>query len=120
MMLADSNIIIYAGSENYNHVLTWLLNELPAVSAITMVETLGYYKLNESEKANLINIFRSLKVIYPTTEVFSEAINLRQQRKISLGDALIAATAIKFDLPLATHNTEDFRWIKKLILFDPL
>jgi predicted nucleic acid-binding protein len=38
----------------------------------------------------------------------------------SLGDVLIAATALNVNLTLATHNPIDFSWIKSLAVFDPL
>ena len=49
-----------------------------------------------------------------------EAIRLRQQRKMSLGDSLIAGTALTHGLKLVTCNIADFRWIPALTLIDPL
>lgn len=37
-----------------------------------------------------------------------------------LGDALIAGIAIRQDMPLATHNVDDFAWIEELTVVDPL
>lgn len=34
-------------------------------------------------------------------------------------DSIIAATALEYDLPLATRNTRDFRHIEGLTLIDP-
>lgn len=39
---------------------------------------------------------------------------------MSLGDAIIAATALKFQLPLYTHNRADFQRIENLEIVDPL
>jgi hypothetical protein len=36
--------------------------------------------------------------------VLDQAVTLRQQHRMSLGDALVAATALVHRLPLATHN----------------
>jgi predicted nucleic acid-binding protein len=47
------------------------------------------------------------------------AVQLRQQRKISLGDALIAGTAIVHGRTLVTRNTDDFAWIDGLALLNP-
>jgi predicted nucleic acid-binding protein len=47
-------------------------------------------------------------------------INLRQQRKMSLGDALIAATCLEHNEPLATANVDDFKWIAGLDVVNPL
>jgi toxin FitB len=45
---------------------------------------------------------------------------LRQQRKMSLGDATIAATAMVHQLPIATHNVTDFQWVPNLTVIDPI
>jgi hypothetical protein len=45
---------------------------------------------------------------------------LRQQHKMSLGDSLIAATALIHDLILATRNIDDFNWINDLKLVNPI
>jgi len=87
---------------------------------VTLLEVLGYHKLKADEKEVLENLFAELSVIYPYAEVFQKAIELRQQRKVSVGDALIAATAIIHTLTLATHNTSDFDWIDGLASIDPL
>ncbi len=39
---------------------------------------------------------------------------------MSLGDALIAASALRHGLKLATHNKKDFEWIKSLEVIDPM
>jgi len=43
--------------------------------------------------------------------VAQQAIQLRQQRRIKLGDSIIAGTALVHGLTLVTHNTDDFDWI---------
>jgi len=48
------------------------------------------------------------------------AIGLRQQRKMSLGDALIAATCMAHQLPLASANDKDFDWIGGLQVHNPM
>ena len=120
MMIVDSNLIIYAASGNYPDLLEWFLDNRPSASAISMVEALGYHKLKAGEKAALETIFSELVVIYPTPEIFHTAIELRQQHTMSLGDALIAGTALHHQLMLATHNTRDFNWIDSLKITDPV
>jgi predicted nucleic acid-binding protein len=120
MILADSNIIIYVTSGQYPELTNWFLDNAPSVSAVSMVEVLGYHNLKSSEKAELERFFSRLNVLYPTAEEFHEAIGLRQRRVISLGDALVAATALNQGLILATHNTKDFVWIKTLDVIDPM
>ena len=119
-MLTDSNLIIYAASGNYPELLNWFLENEISASAISLVETLGYHNLKPREKNALETIFSELTVLYPTAEIFQTAVDLRQQRAMSLGDALIAATAFYHGLSLATHNIKDFERIKSLKVVDPM
>lgn len=91
-----------------------------SVSIISVLEALGYHKLKPREKEALTNIFEALTVIYPSSEIFQTAIELRQKQALSLGDSLIAATAIHYQMQLATYNVRDFEWIESLTVFDPL
>lgn len=120
MILADTNLIIYAASKKHPALMDWFSQNKPAVSVISIVEALGYHKLNAEEKYALEAFFAELSVLYPNPEIFQTAIELRQQHSMSLGDALIAATALHHDLSLATHNVTDFEWIKSLTTIDPL
>ncbi|HEX9957870.1 MAG TPA: PIN domain-containing protein [Fibrella sp.] len=43
-------------------------------------------------------------------------IRLRQQRKRSLGDAIIAATALIHRLPVVTNNVDDFSTVEGLTI----
>ena len=50
MILADSNLIIYAASGNYPELIEWFEENQPVASAVSLVEVLGYYKLTAKEK----------------------------------------------------------------------
>lgn len=39
---------------------------------------------------------------------------------MTLGDAIIAGTALIYELTLVTRNVTDFRWIPELNLLNPL
>ena len=119
-MLVDSNTLIYALLPDHSHVMEWLADQLPTISVISKIETLGYHRLTDEHKAGLLSFFSCLTIQYPSLQTYEIAIDLRQQKKISLGDSLIAATAIEHGLTLATRNTADFSWINNLRLFDPL
>jgi toxin FitB len=67
-----------------------------------------------------VQLFGYLGCLYPTPETFTTAIELRRQRKMSLGDALIAATALEHRLILATCNVKDFEWITGLKIVNPI
>ena len=48
--------------------------------------------------------------------MIEQAIQLRQQKKMNLGDAIIAATAVAYQIPLVTRNEDDFKHIPGLDL----
>jgi toxin FitB len=119
-ILVDSNLLIYAANAPEGKVAQWLLATLPFVSIISKVETLGFHRFQQRDREALQDMLTALHVIYPTHQTFELAIELRQRHKMSLADALIAATTLEHGLSLATHNTQDFTWIENLSLFDPV
>ena len=119
-MLLDSNIVIYAAKPEYKAARDFITKYNPAVSVISKVEVLGYHKLNSTTQGRLKNMFQFLQVLPLSDAIASEAISLRQQRKMSLGDALIAGTALANNLVLVTANERDFSWIGNLKVINPL
>ncbi|EIJ35407.1 type II toxin-antitoxin system VapC family toxin [Thiothrix nivea] len=120
MFLLDSNIFIYAINPNYAELHTWFAGKKLAGSEVSLVETLGYHRLNDVEKQGLEGLFALTEILPVSRSIIDQAVALRQQRKMSLGDALIAATAVIHGLPLVTRNTGDFDWIEGLVLHNPL
>jgi toxin FitB len=89
------------------------------VSAISRVETLGYHRLGANERAWFERFFAAA-IVHPLDDaVIDRAIQLRGHRKMGLGDALIAATALVHDLMLVTRNAVDFQWVPDIRLVDP-
>jgi len=119
-MLLDSNIIIYAAQSEHAELRDFITTYAPMVSAVSYVEVLGYHKLSESRAALLNKFFATATMLPIDQDVLDQAVHLRQQHKMSLGDALIAATAIVHRLTLVTHNVTDFDWIAGLTILDPL
>lgn len=120
MVLADSNVLIYATQPQQEKLREWLLDTLPKVSIVSRVEILGYHKLQKIEQATLTELLDNLELIYLAPACYEIAIQLRQQQKITLGDSLIAATCIEHNYTLATASTVDFRWIETLKVFNPM
>ena len=119
-MLIDSNIIIYAIKPEHAALRVFIATHAPAVSAVSYVEVLGYHKLTEPERT-LFKAFFSAAVMLPLSQsVLEQAVKLRQLRKVSLGDALVAGTALAHGRTLVTRNVDDFKWIAGLSLLDPL
>jgi predicted nucleic acid-binding protein len=118
--LLDSNIIIHAARAENGAARRSIMEEAPAVSAASYVEVLGFHKLTDPERTVLEEFFAAIRVLPIDDPVVNRGVTLRQQRRMSLGDAFIAATALVHTLTLVTHNTADFRWISGLHLLDPL
>ncbi|NEN24658.1 type II toxin-antitoxin system VapC family toxin [Cryomorpha ignava] len=66
------------------------------------------------------NFFSNCDVIAISDELINMAIKLRQQKSMSVCDALIAATSLEEGLRLVTANVRDFKHINNLDLFNPI
>jgi predicted nucleic acid-binding protein len=119
-MLLDSNIIIYATEPDYVALRQFIRANNPAVSLVSYVETLGYHRLSVEDKEFLEEFFEASEILPITSAIADCAVGLKQKRRMSLGDALIAATALQYNLTLVTHDTDDFDWITELTILDPL
>ena len=122
MVLLDSNVVIYStqAAPEFDALRRYLLINPHCVSLITYIEVLGFHEINENDKATLGIFFDAVPVLSVTSEIATQAVRLKQNQKMKLGDALIAATAIEHDMALVTRNTKDFKWIDSLKLINPL
>lgn len=114
MWLADSNILILAASRPDHPLQAWLEEQVPAISSITRIEVLGFHKFKPGEQTLMEALIDPLDELGIGPATVNLAIGLRQQRKMSLPDALIAATALEHNLKLATRNLDDFSWVPGL------
>jgi toxin FitB len=119
MRLLDSNIIIYATDPENEWLRIWLEAEPFAISQISQIEVLGYHQITPEEITDLQEFVYSSNILPVSDEAANMAIALRQQRKISLADSILAATALENDLELVSRNVDDFKWIAGLRLVNP-
>ncbi len=118
-MLLDSNIIIYASQRENEFLRDFIAQNFPYVSAISYIEVLGYHKLTDEDKIYFEEFFNASQILPISQAVIDQTVRLKQIRKMSLGDAIIARTALVYDLTVVTRNTEDFDWVTELKLFNP-
>jgi toxin FitB len=119
-MLLDTNIIIYAAQGQHPKLRTFIAQHAPLVSVISYVEALGYHRLPPVERADLEAFFNVAKLLDVSRPVIDRAVSLKQVRKMSLGDSIVAATALVHGLTLVTRNVADFQWISGLTLLNPV
>jgi tRNA(fMet)-specific endonuclease VapC len=124
MILCDTIILIefYKNNPQIIQSLQKIGSSAIAISTITQAE-LYFGALN---KAELRAIKRHLSLIhtYPLdTMISSQFIGLMEayslSHKLSIPDAIIAATALVYSLELYTLNLKDFRFIPGLTLYTP-
>ncbi len=123
MILLDTNIIIelFKGNPETINLLESINEENFSISIITSME-LYYGALNKRE-LNVIKKFLKNFELLPINEKISIiSLDLIEKYSKSHGleipDALIAATAIYYNIPLLTYNKKDFKYIEKLKLLN--
>jgi hypothetical protein len=118
-MLLDSNIIIYAAQAENEFLREFIAENSPYVSALSYLEVLGYHQLNDEDKAYFEEFFNASQILPVSQAVIDQGVKLKQIKKMSLGDAIIAGTGLVYDLTVVTRNIDDFRWINNLKLLNP-
>ncbi len=118
-MLLDSNIIIYAAQPEHSQLREFIAEYTPAVSALSYLEVLGYHLLSEQQRQYFEEFFQVAEVLPISQDVLVQAVALRQQKRMTLGDAIIAGTALNYELTIVTRNVKDFLWVAELKLLNP-
>ena len=117
--LLDSNLLIYSAATANAFLRPLLLDTANFASVISKVETLGYHRLDPTDEAYFNSLFALLNTLAVTQPIINQATALRQQKRMTLGDSLIAATALEYRLEIATRNVSDFAFIAGLTVYNP-
>ncbi len=96
-----------------------IVDTIPNISVITKIELLGYEHISLQGQSIVHNFVLDAMLLELVSEVVAETINLRKAYKIELPDAIIAATALCYQLKLVTRNISDFKRIKGLVVVNP-
>ena len=120
--LIDTNTIIdylsqklpSAGMEFLNQII----DNVPNVSVISKIEVLGFITTTANYQI-LSNFFNDATILDLTGPVVDVCIGLRKKYKTKLPDAIIATTAMVYDLDLITRNISDFKNIQGLKVINP-
>jgi toxin FitB len=121
--LIDTNIIIYTLHgvlpQHVKNFLSSIPNADCSISIITRIEVLGFAFQSPEDETTAQSFLQALNTWPLSDDIADKAIEIRKAQKIKLGDALIAATALVFDLTLITRNEGDFQNIPNLKYINP-
>ena len=122
VLLLDTNIVIYAINkvryyELYRRHVDGLIVAISIISVAELYEGVFRAGLGSRTHRNIVAGLDQYSVL-PLDEnvcrLFGKIRFESRNRPISVPDALIAATALAYDLPLVTHNAIDFTGIDGL------
>jgi predicted nucleic acid-binding protein len=121
--LIDTNVIIdYTSNllpENGSVFVEQIFNTNFITSVIVKIEVLGYNEPAPEKMQLLTEFIDTAKVLPLDNTITQRAIELRRIKKIKLGDAIIASTALVYGLVIISRNTSDFKNIQGLQVIDP-
>lgn len=122
--LWDSNTAIYflqkqlpPNAEQF--IKSLLITEKAAFSAITEIELLSWPSATPADVVMMEQFIDDALVFELEKPVKRKAADLRKGNRIKLPDAVIAATALVYNLTLLTRNLADFKNIQGLKLVNP-
>lgn len=119
MICLDANIIIYIANKTIDES-TIIASSPIYYSSVVRIETLGFANITSSEERRIRYLLDSFTELPLSDAITEQAIVLRQEKKMGLGDAIIAATALDAQCELWTANSKDFEHIYGLQLHNPL
>ena len=120
--LIDTNVVIdYLGKNLPTSGMTFMnvvIDTVPTISVVTKIEVLGFNTTEEHYQL-LVDFMNDAAILQLTENVVTQSIVVRKLRKTKLPDAIIAATALVYELTLITRNIKDFENIPGLQILDP-
>lgn len=121
MILCDSNIVFKYFREELSVLqeLDFLGFERLVVSSVTIAEM--YFGMKKSEiraTKELVNKFTHYHIDKQISRKFLELL-FEYRNAISLPDAMIASTALVYDVELYTFNKKDFDFIEGIQFYKP-
>jgi predicted nucleic acid-binding protein len=120
--LIDTNALIdYLGNKlpaPGMDFMNTVIDAVPNISVVTKIEVLGF-NASEQHYQLLTNFINDATVLDLTNSVVEASIEIRKKYKTKLPDAIIAATALVYDLVLVSRNFSDFKNIGGLKVIDP-
>ncbi len=122
--LWDTNTVIYYLQRQFTPLAEKFIDDLltkeqPCISAITEIELLCWKTPDEKDLQVLHNFIKDALIIELERDIKLKTAHIRKNNKLKLPDAIIAATALVYDLILIARNAKDFTAIDGLKIIDP-
>jgi predicted nucleic acid-binding protein len=118
-VLLDTNIVIYACQPGGEWLPEWTDAPETSIASVTRIEALGFPGISRDEEQAIRGFLGNTICLALDDSVIELAISLRKNRKMAALDAVIAATALEYDLTLITRNVDDFKNVESLKLINP-
>lgn len=114
-MLLDSNIIVYLSKGELDRDAFFDDTKTYVISVISYMETLGFAFETIREKEFVQRLLSLFQIVYIDKPIADKVIDLRQQKKMKLPDAIIAATALEKRCVFVTRNVDDFKHLEPIL-----
>jgi predicted nucleic acid-binding protein len=123
MYLLDNNAVInyLDGSMPTSAMLSMnnIVDIESNISVITKIETLGFAFKTMADQITTESFVNGSTILHLDDDIVNFTINIRKTNKIKTPDAIIAATALVYNLTLISRNLSDFKNILGLQVIDP-
>lgn len=121
--LIDTNIIIYLLNGSLPQaaiaLLMPIIDDEYFISIVSKMEVLGFEFATPADDIIAENFIEESNLLHLTEEIIKTTISLRKIVKIKLPDAIIAATALTYNLTLVSRNDKDFSKVPNLLYINP-
>jgi predicted nucleic acid-binding protein len=120
----DTNTVIYYLQQQFplsaeNFMDSLVTEARPVISVITEIELLCWKSATKKDMEVLHNFIGDALIVELEQPIKYKTADIRKKHKIKLPDAIIAATALIYELTLVTRNASDFKNIEGLQVVNP-
>lgn len=119
-IVVDTNILIYY-LKGQHEVETYFLDKIPVLSFINELEALSGAYFFPEELSHISVFLKDQIIINYRPELKEIVVKLRAKKKLKLPDAIVAATALYYNLPLVSSD-KSFKGVEGLdfIYYEPV
>ena len=121
MFTLDTNILIYyaAGDHEIVNFLNQHRYEIFYIPSIVVAEFLSYPLITPEVITRFRDFTRQTIIVNLDYTIAERAAEIRRMGKLTLADAVIAASALVTNSSLITRNIRDFQKVKNLTIISP-